>query len=161
MLRGEPFSPVGTTSQITGDIIVSNASGTPSANVGLISIDARTIHTDSAQRDGAINRLILKTGTPGNEYVTFKPTSFSGLPDQIVPGAAFSFSVTGDLTISGVTKSETLAITATLDGDTISGTMSGSFKRSDFNLVIPNIPFVANVSDEIKISSTFVATRVN
>lgn len=160
VLHGSPFTAVGTTSQMTGDISVSTASGTPAVTVGTITIDARTFHTDSKERDGAINRLILHTTTAGNEYITFKTTSITGLPATITDGTSFTFSAVGDLTISGVTKPETLSITAAKNGDTLSGTMSADLKRADFNLVIPNFSFLANVSDSFKVSATFSAKKV-
>lgn len=159
-LYDKPANPVGTTNQISGDVVIKNTDTTPIITVGTIKVDARTFKTDSEKRDGAVNRFILKTETSGNEYVVFVPTKVTGPSTAIVDGKAFNFTVTGDLTISGVTKSVTLPITATKTAAGLSATMKTTLKRSDYNLTIPNIPFVANVSDSFDISGTFVAKKV-
>lgn len=148
-LNGKPFTAVGTTNQIAGTIAVSDAI----FDIGTITINAKTFTTDSEQRDGAIARFILKSEKPENELITFKPTKTK----QTSPTQA---TVTGDLTISGITKPATFEINATVDGDTIAGTVTGTVQRSDFGLTIPNIPFVANVSDTINVSADIVAEKV-
>jgi polyisoprenoid-binding protein YceI len=155
-LRGKPFTAVGTTDQVAGDILVSKNSLT----VGTITIDANTFKTDSAQRDGAITRLIVKTDTAGHQFVTFKPTAVTGLPATIETGKPFTFTVTGSLTLAGVTKPATLAVTATQTADALTGTIKTSLKRSDYDLTIPNIPFVANVPDTFDATATFSAKAV-
>ncbi|MES2225038.1 MAG: YceI family protein, partial [Patescibacteria group bacterium] len=146
-LRGKPFTAVGTTNQVAGDIIVGTTDGKASLTAGTITIDANTFKTDSAQRDGAITRFIIKTGTEGNQYITFKATSISALPAVIETGKPFSFTATGNLTLAGITKPATLAVTATQTDSALTGTIKSTLKRSDYSLTIPNIPFVANVPD--------------
>ncbi len=159
-LNGKPFTAVGTTNQISGDVSIKDADTKPVITMGTIKVDARTFKTDSEKRDGAVNRFILKTETAGNEYVTFTPTNVINPTTPIIDGKAFIFTTTGNLTISGVTKPATLTITATKTGDSLSATMKGTIKRSDYNLTIPNIPFVANVSDSFDVSGTIVAKKV-
>lgn len=159
-LNGKPFTAVGTTNQIAGDIVIKDADTKPQITVGVVKVDARMFKTDSEKRDGAINRFILETETAGNEYIVFTPTDVTNPTAPIVVGTPFTFSVTGTLAISGMTKTVTLPITATKTATGISGTMKTTLKRSDYSLKIPEIPFVANVSDTFDISGTFVATKV-
>lgn len=159
-LNEKPFTAVGTTNQIAGDIEIENASTEPFVRIGTIKVDARTFKTDSEKRDGAVNRFILKTETPGNEYVTFTPTSIVQPTAPIVDGKAFTFTVTGDLTISGIKKSATMKVTATKSADKLSATIATTVKRSDYGLKIPEIPFVANVSDSFDVSGTIVAKKI-
>ena len=147
ILNGTPFTAVGTTNQVAGDITIS---GNPAKiEVGMIKINARTFKTDDPSRDGAIARFILKSEDPANEFIEFKPTSVNGtIPD---------FTVSGDLTISGVTKPATFSVSARIEGGKMIGTAETKIKRSDYNLVIPNIPFVASVDDEFTVTADIVA----
>ncbi len=159
-LNEKPFTAVGTTNQIAGDVEIENAGTEPFVRMGTIKVDARTFKTDSEKRDGAINRFILKTETPGNEYVTFTPTSIVQPTAAIIDGKAFTFTVTGNLMISGVTKTATMKVIATKSSDKISATIATTVKRSDYGLKIPEIPFVANVSDSFDVSGTIVAKKI-
>jgi len=155
-LRGAPFTVVGETKDIRGDVTLS-AGADPVLALGTIVVDVRTFKTDSAQRDGAINRLIVQTGTEGHEYAMLTNAKASGLPAVITEGAPFTFTVTGDLMLAGINKPATFSVTATQTESTLKGNMNSTLKRSDYKLVIPNIPFVANVPDTFTISADFVA----
>ncbi len=156
VLHGSPFVPVGTTNQIAGDLAVAaNSSGNPTLTVGTITIDARTFHTDSAQRDGAIGRFILKSDQAANEFITFVPTSTSA-PAKDKDGS-WNATSTGNLTISGITKPEVFALNFNVANGTLSGTASTTLSRKDFNLVIPNFSFLADVSDSFSVSATISA----
>ena len=154
MLRGKPFLVVGTTTQIAGEIGVQNGKIT----LGALTLNAKTLVTDSSQRNGAIVRLILRSDKPENEFITFKPTSADSV--TVVSGTPVTFNVTGDLTISGVTKPATFKVTATVTDEKVTGTAETKLKRSDFNLVIPNLSFVANVDDAFPVTATIVARRI-
>jgi polyisoprenoid-binding protein YceI len=155
LLYGKPKLVIGTTTEIAGDIGIT----TNHIQLGEFKLDARTLITDSAQRNGAINRLILKTGTAGNEYITFKALSHDFV-GTIEDGKQASFNATGDLTISGVTKSATFAIKMKKQGDTITGTAETKVKRSDYGLTIPNLSFIANVDDEFLVKVMVIAKKV-
>lgn len=148
ILRDKPFTAIGTTSDIAGDIFV-NSDDT--ITLSTISINARTFKTDSSNRDGAIARFILKSDDPKNEFITFVPKTITGkLP---------TVSVTGDLTISGKTMPVAFDIIAKVSGNDLSGTANASIKRSDFNLTIPSVKFVASVDDQFTISASIVAKK--
>lgn len=154
-LHGSPFLVVGTTTQIAGDIAVKDNTFV----LGDLALNAKTLVTDSAQRNGAIARLILKSETAGNEFIIFKPSSndFSG---TITAGKPVTFNVAGSLTISGVTKPAVFKVSATVSPDQIVGTATVTIKRSNFNIIIPNLSFIANVDDEFPITTHIVAERV-
>jgi polyisoprenoid-binding protein YceI len=156
-LRGEPFTAVGITNQIAGEFRVKeNSDGTSTLTVGTLKIDARTFKTDSPQRDGAIVRMILKSETTGNEYITFTPTKSEVTASSLMKGKA-TFSVPGTMTISGVSKPVIFSVTGSVVNGSLVGDAAAKIKRSDFKLTIPNIPFVANVADEFLLSSHIVA----
>lgn len=156
-LRGSPFTVIGKTNAVSGDISITESG---EIVVGTITIDARTFKTDSSNRDAAINRAIVKTETAGNEVVIFTAKEVVGAPSAIENGTEFTFSVRGDLTLAGITKPATLSVTAVRTDDSFSGTITAPLKRSDYNLVIPSIPFVANVPDTFTGSAMFYAPIV-
>lgn len=154
-LRGSPATPVGTTNSIAGEFsVTADKAGAQAITIGTIKIDARTFKTDSSQRDGAIVRFILKSETAGNEYITFTPT------DKAIPFKnGEPFAVKGNLAVSGVTKPVTFSATATVKDGVLTGSTSSTLKRSDFNLTIPSIPFVANVSDTFTVKAMISAAQ--
>lgn len=158
-LMGQPKNVVGTTNQVAGQIGV-NFSDLSTAQVGEIKIDARTLTTDSNQRNRMIQNRILNTGS--FEYITFTPTQISGLSGSAKTGQPLQFQITGNLTIQGVTKPVTFNVTAQAVSDSqISGTATATVQRSDFNLQIPNVPQVANVGQQVALQIDFVANTVN
>lgn len=157
MLRGEPKTVVGTsTGFIAGEIGLDK--NLASSTIGLIKINARTFSTDDNMRNNAIRRMILKTENDANEFITFKPTSIVEAVvegQDVLPGAIYD--ITGDLTIAGITKPVTFRVDTLLETDLLSGRAYTTINRSDFNLVIPNIPFVANVEETVDLEIYFVA----
>ena len=96
-----------------------------------------------------------------NQYIVFTPTSISALPDSVKVGDELTLKVTGDLTIAGVTKEVTFDVTTTLKSqDQLTGQAQVTVQRADFNLTIPNVPFVANVGDSVILNLNFVANAV-
>ena len=147
ILRDKPFTAVGTTSEIAGEINVSN----DAISMSTLAINAKTFKTDDSRRDGAITRLILKSEKPENEFMYFKPTSITGTSTK---------TISGDLTISGITKPATFTAIINITDSAITGTATTTLKRSDFNLVIPNIPFVASVDDTFTVTTKIVANKI-
>jgi YceI-like domain len=79
-----------------------------------------------------------------------------------VVGDALEFQVTGDLTINGMTQAITFNVTATLEtADQLVGTAETTVNYADFNLSIPDVPFVASVQDSVVLSLDFVANAVD
>ncbi len=153
LLNGKPKLVVGTTTQVAGDIAVKDEK----IELGTLTLNAKTLVTDSANRNGAIVRLILKSDKPENEFVTFEPKSIS---NPAVSGGKASFDASGDLTISGVTKPAVFTVVANVTDNSIIGTAETKLKRSDFGLTIPNLSFIANVDDEFPIKAEIVAERI-
>ncbi len=152
-LRGNPFHVVGETSSIGGDISFDAATGALS---GLIRVDGSTIKTDSTQRDGAIARLILHTTDADKRFITFAPKSVANVPPDPTLDTDYTFNLTGTLTANGVSKDVTWTVTGrAASGGTITGVAKTTVKRGDFGLVIPNIPFVANVSENVDLTLNF------
>ncbi|MEO5927457.1 MAG: YceI family protein [Patescibacteria group bacterium] len=159
ILRGSPYTVVGTSTEVGGQITVDRTK-LQDATVGTIRINARTIKTDDPGRNGMIGRFILKSEDPENEFITFETKEIVGLPTSADIGTPLHFTMTGDLKIAGTTRSETFDVNAMFSDDhTVTGYASSVVKRSDFNLNIPDIPFVANVTDDVTLSIDFTATK--
>jgi polyisoprenoid-binding protein YceI len=154
VLRGSPLTAVGTTNQVAGELAIDfdNAS----AQLGPVQVDARTLKTDNNFRNRAINNEILDTAQ--YEYITFVPTAITGLPSSIAIGDTVTFQISGNLTIRDVTKPVTFEVKVTLvSKDRLEGQASATVLRSDYNLNIPSVPQVANVSNEVLVEINFVA----
>ena len=130
------------------------------AKIGTIKINARTIKTDDDRRNGMMGRFILKSEDSVNEFITFEATEITGLPASANIGDPLHFAITGNLTIAGVTKPATFDAHAVFMNDnTLTATASTVVKRSDYNLTIPDIPFVANVTDDVTLKIELMAKK--
>ncbi len=161
VLNGVDKTVVGTTAQVAGDILV-NLSDPTQSQIGEIRINARTFVTDDTRRDNSVARFILQSETDANQYIVFTPTSMSALPASVKVGDELTLKVTGNLTIASVTKVVTFDVTASLKSvDQLIAQATVTVQRADFNLSIPNVPFVANVGDTVILNLNLVANAVN
>lgn len=160
-LNGSPFTVVGTTNQVAGDVVVDLANPNTS-QVGEIVIDLSTLRTDNGNRDNAIRSRILQANQEQYRYGRFVPTDIAGLPTSpVAVGDSITFTITGDLTLVEVTRSVTFEMTLTVESETrLVGRGVTQILYPDFNLRIPSVPFVANVANEVDLFIDFVATRV-
>ncbi|CAN5864424.1 hypothetical protein BH10CHL1_BH10CHL1_43720 [soil metagenome] len=157
VLMGSPKTVVGVTSLITGTIAIDLADPAKTT-ISPLQIDARDFQTDSSMRNRAINRFVLQTTKDEYRYIIFTPTSIEGLPATAKAGDAFELKIKGDLTISGVTKPATFTTSVNTTSDTeLTGLAKTQVLRSDFNLNIPNVPSVADVTEEVQLELQFVA----
>lgn len=153
-LREKPFHVVGQTKAVSGDISYDATTGKVS---GLISVDGATLKTDSSQRDGAIGRFILHTEDADNRFITFAAKNITTIPPDPVLDTSYTFNLSGTLTVNGISKEVSWTVTGKVAaGGTITGTAKTTVKRGDFGLTIPNIPFVANVSENVDLTLDFV-----
>ena len=161
ILNGSPNRVVGTTSEVAGQFQF-DATDLSTAQFSQIIINARTFETDSDRRNRAIRSpVILDSASDEFELITFDVTSVGGLSGSVQVGGTIAFTLTGDLSIKGTTNPVTLQVTATLsDAGTIEGSAEATVTREDFGIGIPNVPSVAEVSDEALIRLEFVATSV-
>ena len=155
VLRGEDKTVVGTTDQVAGQIALDPSSAT-SAQVGTITVNARTLVTDDSSRTRALQNVILSTGE--HEYISFTPSAIAGLPTTIQAGQTYAAQLTGDLTIKGVTKTTTFAVQLTpTSASQLTGTANTTIAFADWGLSIPTVPFVASVDDQVRLELDFTA----
>jgi polyisoprenoid-binding protein YceI len=157
ILRGSPNTVTGRTDQIAGQIAVDFANP-QNSQVGEIRISARSLATDNELRNRAIRGQILQSSQDEFEFINFKPTAITGLPDSVTIGEPFEFQITGDLTIRDVTNPVTFVVTVTPESETrIEGTATATVQRGDYNLIIPNVPGVADVDEAVVLEVDFAA----
>ncbi len=157
-LRGSRIDVVGITKEVAGQIRVDTAQPANS-QVGQIVINARTLETDIGFRNQAIRGRILRSAEDAYEFITFTPTAITGLPTSAVTKGPLTFQVMGDLKIVEVTKSVTFDVTLdTISADKLVGSGKTTIKWADFNLAIPSVPGVANVTPDVTLEINFVAT---
>ncbi len=155
-LRGDPTTVIGITDQVAGQILIDLEN--PSASqVGLVQVNARTLATDNENRNRAMRNEILDTDQ--FELISFEPIALQGLPDAVEVGGTYTFDILGNLTIRDITQEVVFTATIAIDSASqVSGTATAEVSRSAYSLIIPSVPFVANVSDDITLSIDFLAT---
>ncbi len=157
-LSGVRTTVVGSTTELGGSVSVDFAN--PGASViGAIVVNARTLETDNSFRNRALRSQILRSARDEFEFIVFEPRELSNFSaDSVTVGETLSFEITGDLTVTDVTRSVTFAATVTLESETqISGSATVTLLHADFGLVIPEVPRVANVTDDVELKLEFVA----
>ena len=155
VLRGNPKTVIGVTDQVAGEMLFDPAD-LSSARIGTILVNARTLATDDDRRNRAIGNQILDTGN--YEFISFTPTEISGLPAEVSSGETVNFQITGDLAIRDVTNEVTFEATVTfVSEDRLEGSASTIVLKEDYGLTIPNVPFVADVSEEVGLVIEFAA----
>lgn len=155
-LMGSPKTVVGVNSTVSGEVTV-NPGAPGSVAIGTITIGANDFVTDSGRRNGAIQRFILQSSSYPN--ITFTPTAIEGVPASVAVGDSLSLQVTGDLTIREINRSATFAIEVQVVSESelrISG--ETQVLREHYELTIPSVPSVANVTNEVQLQFDFVAT---
>lgn len=156
LLRGSPKDVVGITNQVAGEVAV-DPDDLSRTQIGEIRINARTLVTDDDRRNSAIRNRILFTDR--YEYIIFQPIEIIGLSGQGTPGQTYTFQVSGDLTIKDVTQRVTFDVTLTVESaERLSGVATATILRSAFKLIVPDVPFVADVADEVRLKLQFVLT---
>lgn len=124
-----------------------------------ITFDLTTLTSDSRDRDNFVKGTTINTRQfPNAELV---PTKVTGLALPLPASGTFTFTLTGKMTIRGVTKDVTFDVQAKRDGANLTATATAapSWKFGDFGMSVPVLPFrVVSVVDELRIVVDLVAT---
>src|SRR5207247_5313456 len=99
----------------------------------------------SGMRDGFIGNSTLNL----SQYptATFVPTSITGLSTPFPTSGQQTFQLIGNMTIHGVTKPATFAVTTQLSGNDVTGTATTDFKFEDYGRTSPHAGAVLRVVD--------------
>lgn len=161
VLFGSDKTVEGITPDVTGEIQFDMANPA-AAMVGTITINARTLTTDDDRRNGQIQNRILQSSEDQYQYITFEPTSISGLPETVAVGDTFNVQMTGNLTIRGVTLEKIFDVAVTVASESqLTGLGTTTITHQEFELSIPSVPIVASVEDDVRLEIEFNAVAAN
>ena len=137
---------VGRTSGVTGSITIETSSATTTLTAGSLSVDTTTITSDKSMRDNRLRSEGLQTDA--YPTATFKLTKPVEVPAAALTGTASPMTLTGELTLHGVTKTVDIPAQARLVGGGIQVAGSLGFALSDYGMTAPNIGgFVVSIAD--------------
>ena len=145
---------VGTTGQVSGEI-QANMDNPPASTIGEIQVDISQFKSDSNMRDQRIRSSYLESSK--YPIAVFDPTKIEGLPDSYVEGQSYNFTVTGNLTVHQTTQEVTFDVTASLQGNTLSGTATTTILMSQFGVGPITILGMLNTEDQALLTFNFVA----
>jgi polyisoprenoid-binding protein YceI len=145
---------VGKSSTISGAFLF-DADGNP-IPCSTISVDVRTFESDSSRRDNFLRGNTLQSDQyPLAEFVVTSVEDFTMPAD----GAETTFTLVGNFTLHGVTKTVAWTVTATKEGDTLTGSAKTQFDMADFDIEKPIVGSVLSIEDTIQLEIDLVATN--
>ncbi len=145
---------VGTTHSVQGSFKIRTAAS-PLVAAMNITIDLRTLQSDSQRRDNYVQQHTLQTDT--YPYATFISVSTQGLPASYSDGQTVHFQLTGNLTMHGKTNKEVFDVQGKVVGNTITGTATSTIYMTDFGIQPPNLANIAIAQNKVLITITFTA----
>ncbi len=128
---------VGRTDKVTGSITVETSGTATTLTAASLSVDMTSLASDKTMRDNRLRREGLETDA--FPTATFTLTAPVEVPAAALAGTASDITLTGDLTVHGVTKSVQIPAKAQLVNGTIQVAGSLTFPLSDYAIVAPNI----------------------
>ncbi len=152
--RDLPNMALGKTNAVTGELQVS-LDGKPSGKITKITVDLRTLTSDSSRRDGRIRTQWLESDT--YPFAEFTSTDAQGIPDSYTEGQEVNFKLTGDMKIRDVTKPVTFDVKGKLEGDTITGSATSKILMKDFGFDPPDVAGMLTVADGVTVAINFTA----
>lgn len=146
---------VGRTNAIEGQIALDVGESPPSVVSGEFVVDISTLQSDDSIRDRIIRERFLQSES--YPQATFVVTGAEGLPANYQPGQEATFKLMGDLTIREVANPATFDVTATLNGDTLSGVATTQIQMTNFGFNPPGFAGMMQAEDEALITLNFTA----
>ena len=138
---------VGRTSAVSGSIALETKGAATTLTAATITVDTTSITSDKPMRDGRMRREGLQTDS--FPTATFTLTQPVEVPAGALAGTPSDVTLTGDLTLHGVTKSVQIPAKAQLVDGTVQVAGSLSFPLSDFSIVAPNVGgFIVSIADQ-------------
>ena len=152
--RNLPNDAIGTTEDIDGQIVFS-ADGTVDAEQSKITVNVKTLRSDSDRRDRYIRGRSLESDDFPNVEIVVQDVQ--GLPWPLPASGQVAFQMSGDLTIRDQTRLVTWDVTANFDGGEVEGLAMTEVTFEQFAITKPSVAFVLSVADEIGLEFEFKA----
>ena len=152
-LAGIDQEAAGRTNDVQGTLTVE---GDTTISAAEVTAGLQSLESDEDRRDNAIRTRGLETER--FPEATFRLTQPAELPSSPARGQDLSATVTGELTLHGVTKAVEVPVQARWDGGTIEVVGSIPIVMADYDIDPPNVGGFVSVEDEgeIELQLTFV-----
>lgn len=142
VLSGTDITVTGRTDEVTGTLTIdaSDDGELLTLEAAEFTVDVASIRTDDPSRDSYFaERAIDTTQHPTATFALTEPVPFTQVPE---PGAVEQASVSGELTIAGVTREVDVDVAVRSDGRVaeIAGSIPITF--ADFGVIAPDFAFV-------------------
>jgi polyisoprenoid-binding protein YceI len=138
---------VGRTSDVTGSVTLEAAGDGARLTAGTLTVNTQTIASDERRRDNRLRSEGLET----DQYPTasFTVTQPVDVPAVALGGTPTDVTLTGDLTLHGVTRSVQIPAQAQLVDGAIQVAGSVTFPLADYQITAPNVGgFILSIADE-------------
>jgi polyisoprenoid-binding protein YceI len=129
-----PGTVTGVTGDVTGQFLLVSAPE-PAIHSLTIAVDLRSLDSGAPERDQHVRDDTLETAK--YPVATFTANDVPILTGTYPEGQTVSFTLTGDLTLHGVTRPATFAMHGTLAADTVTGTGTTLIHLQDFHMKPP------------------------
>jgi polyisoprenoid-binding protein YceI len=131
-LFGQSSTAVGSTTAVTGQFVLTGTSVSPAS----FSVDMTKVSSDRSQRDGQFQGRIMDTADfPTATFALTSPIDLGSIPKS---GVVITPKATGKLTLHGVTKTVTIALSAERAGNNIKVNGSVPITFSDYSIDNPS-----------------------
>lgn len=138
VLNGTHVTVTGRTDEVSGSFVIDDTGLTLSS--AELTVDVDSIATDQPQRDNYFRTQALRTQEfPEATFVLVDPVTLDAVPAS---GEVVTATVTGDLTIAGVTRRVTADVEVRSDGTTAELAGSIPIVFADFGVEAPSLGFV-------------------
>jgi polyisoprenoid-binding protein YceI len=132
---------VGRTPNVGGSLTIVGTTVT----AGQITADLTTLQSDERNRDRQLSRQALETARfPTATFTLTSPVELGSVPAE---GATVDLTLTGDLTLHGVTKAVQVPVQARLQGGIVTVAGSLPIVFADFGIQQPQAMVVLSVED--------------
>lgn len=148
---------IGTTHSVQGSFKIKTGSS-PLVTAMKITVDLRTLQTDSQRRDNYVRQNYLESDT--YPYATFVSVSTQGLPTSYSDGQTVHYQLIGNLTLHGKTNKEVFDVQGKVADNTITGTATSTIYMTDFGIQPPNLAGIAIAQNKVVITLKFTAKEV-
>jgi polyisoprenoid-binding protein YceI len=146
---------VGSTQEIEGELQLNLDDLASPLGTNHFVVNLTSLITEQSRRDN----WIRENGPRFNAYplAEFTATAIEDAPDTYFEGEDVRFKLLGELTIREITQPVTFDVTASLEGDTITGVATAQLLMTDFGIEPPNFANTLTVENEFQVRVQFTA----
>ncbi|HEV7679981.1 MAG TPA: YceI family protein [Candidatus Dormibacteraeota bacterium] len=141
-----PSDAVGRTSKVSGSATLGGTTDALTVTAASFQADVSTLSSDRTMRDDRIHSIGLESSRfPTAGFVLTQPATLAA---TAAGGQTVKVDLSGNLTIHGVTKLETIPAQAHLSATEVEVVGSITFPWGDFGMRVPNVGGFVSVTDQ-------------